>query len=85
MNSSVSITVKFFAVYQEVYGVPETVWSFPIGTSVAAVLERCLREHPQLEHLRSHTRFGINLEFVDPSVVLHDEDEVVLIPPVSGG
>jgi len=82
---TVSITVKFFAVYQEVYGIPETVWSFPAGTPVADVLERCLRDHPQLEPLRSRTRFGINLEFVDASVVLHDKDEVVLIPPVSGG
>jgi molybdopterin synthase sulfur carrier subunit len=85
VNSPLSITVKFFAVYQEVYGVPETSWSFPVGTPVAGVLERCLSEHPQLEHLRSQTRFGINLEFVDASTPLADRDEVVLIPPVSGG
>jgi molybdopterin synthase sulfur carrier subunit len=85
LDSSISITIKFFAAYQDVYGLPEVVWSFPQGTVVSEVLERCVREHPQLEALRSHTRFGINLEFVEASTVLADNDEVVLIPPVSGG
>jgi molybdopterin synthase sulfur carrier subunit len=85
VDSSLSITVKFFATYQDVYGVPEVVWSFPVGTVVSEVLDRCVREHPQLESLRSQTRFGINLEFVEASTVLAPDDEVVLIPPVSGG
>ncbi|TAF52324.1 MAG: MoaD/ThiS family protein [Oscillatoriales cyanobacterium] len=85
VDSSISITIKFFAAYQDAYGLPEVVWSFPEGTIVADVLERCVREHPPLESLRSQTRFGINLEFVEPSTVLADNDEVVLIPPVSGG
>jgi sulfur-carrier protein len=31
------------------------------------------------------TRFGINLEFVEPETIVKDGDEIVLIPPVSGG
>jgi len=82
---SLSISVKFFAAYQDAYGVPEADWSFPPGTRVADVLDRCLREHPQLEPLRERTRFGVDLEFVDGSTPLADGNEVVLIPPVSGG
>ncbi|HIK08429.1 MAG TPA: MoaD/ThiS family protein [Trichormus sp. M33_DOE_039] len=84
-NSAISITVKLFAVYQETYGVPELVLEFPKGTPVSAVCDRLITEHPQLAQWRDITRFGINLIFVEPNTVLKDGDEVVLIPPVSGG
>jgi len=85
MCESIKITVKLFASYQEVYGVPELLLELPQGTEVVAVMERLIAEKPQLEHLRDITRFGVNLQFVEASTVLHDRDEVVLIPPVSGG
>jgi molybdopterin synthase sulfur carrier subunit len=49
------------------------------------VQEHLIAEHPQLEQWRNLTRFGINLQFVEPNTILQDGDEVVLIPPVSGG
>lgn len=83
--SAITVTVKLFAAYQEAYGVPELTLSFPAGTPVAAVRDRLLAEQPALEQWRSLTRFGINLQFVEPETPLQDGDEVVLIPPVSGG
>lgn len=80
-----TITVKLFAAYQEAYGVPELVLELPAGTTVADVRDRLLTEHPELDRWRDLTRFGVNLQFVDPATVLQDQDEVVLIPPVSGG
>lgn len=84
-TSSLTVTVKLFAAYQEAYGVPELTLELPTGTSVVAVQERLIAEHPELEQWRGLTRFGINLEFVEPGTILQDGDEVVLIPPVSGG
>ena len=84
-KSSVTVTVKLFAVYQEAYGVPELALEFPTETPVAAVQERLIAEHPELEQWRNITRFGVNLQFVKPDTILQDGDEVVLIPPVSGG
>lgn len=84
-ESSIAITVKLFAAYQEAYGVSELVLQFPHATPVAAVLERLIAEHPELSRWQEITRFGINLEFVQPDTPLKDGDEVVLIPPVSGG
>jgi molybdopterin synthase sulfur carrier subunit len=84
-NSCVTVTVKLFAAYQEAYGVPELTLEFPTGTPVVAVQERLIAEHPELAQWRNLTRFGINLEFVEPDTILQDGDEVVLIPPVSGG
>lgn len=84
-KSSVTVTVKLFAVYQEAYGVPELTLEFPSETPVAKVQERLIAEHPELDKWRSLTRFGVNLQFVEPDTILQDGDEVVLIPPVSGG
>ena len=84
-ESSVTIAVKLFAAYQEAYGVPELTLQLPPGTPVAVVRERLVAEHPELDKWRDLTRFGINLQFVEPDTILQDGDEVVLIPPVSGG
>ena len=84
-SSLVKVTVKLFAAYQEAYGVPELILEFPQGTTVQMVRDCLIDEYPQLEQWRKVTRFGINFQFVDSDAILNDGDEVVLIPPVSGG
>jgi molybdopterin synthase sulfur carrier subunit len=84
-TSTISITVKLFAAYQEAYGVPELTMEFPRNTPVVEVCDRLIQENPELLKWRHFTRFGINLRFVEPETLLEDGDEVVLIPPVSGG
>ncbi|MEL6319504.1 MAG: MoaD/ThiS family protein [Cyanobacteria bacterium J06626_14] len=79
------ITVKLFAAYQDAYGVPEIQMELEPGTTVSVVRDRLIAERPELEQWRSLTRLGINLQFVESETVLHEGDEVVLIPPVSGG
>ncbi len=82
---SIAITVKLFAAYQEAYGIPELTWEFPPQTPVKAVLDNVLKEHPELEPWRNLTRFGLNWQFVAADTILQAGDEVILIPPVSGG
>lgn len=83
--SSISITVKLFAAYQEAYGVPELALNVSEGTTVAEVRDRLIHDRPELSQWRDLTRFGVNLQFVEPNTVLQSGDEVVMIPPVSGG
>lgn len=84
-ESSITVTVKLFAAYQEVCGLSELVLKLPKGTPVVVIGDRIRAEHPELNQWQSLTRYGINLQFVEPNTVLQDGDEVVLIPPVSGG
>lgn len=84
-SSAITITVKLFAAYQEAYGKSELVLEFPDETPVSAVCDRLITEHPELSKWRDVTRYGINLIFVKPDTILQNGDEVVLIPPVSGG
>lgn len=81
----ITVTIKLFAVYQEAFGTTEISYQFPPNTPVKAVLARLTIDQPALAQWHDVTRFGINLEFVDPDRIMIDQDEVVLIPPVSGG
>ncbi|MBD1825115.1 MoaD/ThiS family protein [Cyanobacteria bacterium FACHB-DQ100] len=85
MSDSITVTVKLFAAYQDAYGVPELTLELPQGVSVEQVCDRILYDRPQLAPLKGITQFGINLEFVSAETIVQNGDEIVLIPPVSGG
>lgn len=83
--STISITIKLFAAYQEAFGQSELIWEVPRGITATEVCDRLIQDQPNLNCWRNVTRFGINLQFVPGSTLLRDGDELVLIPPVSGG
>lgn len=85
IEPQISVTVKLFAAYQEAYGVPELQLQLPLGVTAVEIRDRLIAEYPHLAEWRDVTRYGVNLQFVEPNTVLQDGDEVVLIPPVSGG
>ncbi|MBE9127663.1 MULTISPECIES: MoaD/ThiS family protein [unclassified Coleofasciculus] len=84
---TITVTIKLFAAYQDACGVPELQRKFPAKTPVpvSVVLDDLIAEYPELKPWRNLTRFGINHQFAEPNTILQDKDEVVLIPPVSGG
>ncbi|MEO0378292.1 MAG: MoaD/ThiS family protein [Cyanobacteria bacterium P01_A01_bin.17] len=83
--TAVKVTVKLFAAYQEAYGQTEIVLELPVGTTVGEICDRIRAPYPELENLKEVTRYGLNLAFVDAETPVQEGDEVVLIPPVSGG
>ena len=82
---NIKVTVKLFAAYQEVIGLPELELEFPDGSTVEQVGQYLWDQYPALASLKSVTHFGVNLDFVSADTLLTTGDEVVLIPPVSGG
>jgi molybdopterin synthase sulfur carrier subunit len=84
-HQEIKVLVKLFAVYQEALGVSELELFVPAQMPVSAIRDRLIQEHPELAQWRDLTRFGVNLQFVAPDTPLQAGDEVVLIPPVSGG
>ncbi len=79
------VRVKFFALYRELVGVRETELELPDGATALDVWQRFATASPQLAPNLPHTRFAVNGEYVQPTTVLKSGDEVVFIPPVSGG
>lgn len=84
-TATLSVLVKLFAAYQEAYGKEELCLDVSAGTTVSQLGDRLIAQRPQLARWRDVTRYGINLEFVEGDRPLQDGDEVVFIPPVSGG
>jgi len=82
---TINITIKLFAIYQETFGVPELTLELPPQTPINVVLAQMIAEHPTLKPWQEITRFGVNYQFVEGDTLLQEGDELVLIPPVSGG
>ena len=77
------VRVLFFAYLRERCSVRETSLDLADGATVGD-LWSVLRS--RFEHLPAEApRFAVNRVYVDKTHPLHDNDELALIPPVSGG
>jgi len=79
------IRIRFFASIREKLHRSEATCSLPDGATVADLLGQLCREYPPLAHYRRSVSVALNREYVDADQPLRDNDEVALIPPVSGG
>ena len=77
------VRVLLFGVLKEQLGAAATTIELPDGASVADLLDCVSASHP-MPALKS-LAVSVNGEFVTSSHVLHEGDEVGLLPPVSGG
>jgi len=83
--NQIQVTVKLFAIFQEVFATDEIHLDIESGATVSQIFDRLVTQQPSLEKWRSLTRYAINLNFAEPHTLLNHGDEVALIPPVSGG
>ena len=55
------------------------------GASVEDLAAEILRLHPAFAKVARSVRFSVNLEVAARRTVLHDADQVGVLPPVAGG
>jgi molybdopterin converting factor subunit 1 len=79
------ITVRFFAVIRDRAGVSHMEMSLGDGASVGKAIDVIGGYFPQLTPLLPRIACAVNQTYVDRPTLLHDGDELALIPPVSGG
>ncbi len=79
------IKLRFFASLRERLGRSEDSCEVPEGATVRTVWEALKREHPALIEVERSLAFAVAQEYVDGDHPLRDNDELALIPPVSGG
>ena len=79
------IKLRFFASLRERLGRSEDSCEVPEGATVRTVWEALKREHPALVEVERSLAFAVAQEYVDGDHPLRDNDELALIPPVSGG
>ena len=77
--------VRFFARLSELAGQRETELEVGEGLTVGDLFRVLCGRYPGLAEYEGRLMFAVNAEYVDPSHPLRGDEEVALIPPVSGG
>ena len=77
------ITIRFFASFREVLGRESLRFDVPADATVEQAWLMLREQHPTLPHIS--LMFAVNRQYAHAETVLHDGDELALIPPVSGG
>jgi molybdopterin converting factor subunit 1 len=79
-----NITIKFFALGRELVGKSALTLSLEDGASVEEAITLLQAEYPNFAKLPSFLT-AVNTRYVERTVKLNNNDELAIIPPVSGG
>jgi molybdopterin synthase catalytic subunit/molybdopterin converting factor small subunit len=79
------VRVLFFGMLKDLMGRSADEVSLPAGSTVADLLARYERDVPRLRECSRAIALSVNQQYAAPAVVLSDNDEVGMLPPVSGG
>ena len=79
------VHVRLFASLREAAGCSGADLQLPPGATAEEAWRLLVEEHPALLPRRASLAASVNRCYAAFDTVLHDDDEVVFIPPVSGG
>ncbi|MCU0495473.1 MAG: MoaD/ThiS family protein [Chloroflexaceae bacterium] len=79
------VRIKFFAAHRDIVGQSQQTLALEPGATVGTLWERLTTAYPRLQGYSGRLLYAVNQEFATLATELHDGDEVVYIPPVSGG
>lgn len=79
-----TLTILAFGIARDILGGREYSFELQLPTTVGVIQERLLADFPAFRDLRS-LHIAVNAEYCGPDKEVKSEDEVALIPPVSGG
>jgi len=79
------VRVKFFAILRERVGTGEIVKEIEEGSTVAELWEALQQDYPKLNVPGIRLLYAVNQNYVSLDYALKEQDEIVFIPPVSGG
>ena len=78
------LRVLFFGVLRDRFGLQEDLEQFP-GQTVTDLLRYYRAVSPELGDLWDSLAVAVNQQYAAAGALLSNEDEVALLPPVSGG
>lgn len=79
------VRVRLFASLRDAAGVPEASLELPPGATAESAWSRLVGDFPALAPRRASLAAAVNRRYAPFDTALQDGDEVVFIPPVSGG
>ena len=84
--SEINIRVLYFAAAKETTSLNEEMIRFTHAPTISQLQTKLYSLYPQLEPLKPYLRWALNQSFVeDETILLSDQDEIAIIPPISGG
>lgn len=78
------IKLVAYGIAKDILKSKEKVWDISGHETIASFKQNLLNEYPSFANL-SQLSFAVGEEYREDSFLLNDGDEVVIIPPVSGG
>jgi len=81
------VVCLFFAKSREIAGVSDKEYNIPEGTTSTQLIDIVLADIPALRDTLQVSLLAVNLEYLErgQSITLHQNDEIAIIPPISGG
>ena len=80
-----TIRVRFFAIVRQKAGVPHIDIETARETTVSSTLVALVKFFPEIAPHLASCAFAVNQTYVPVDTVLNENDELAIIPPVSGG
>ncbi len=81
----ITVKVKLFAMARDLAGAETLSYALPTGSPAGEILKLLSERNREFEKWKDHLRLAVNWEYVRNDYLLHEDDEVAVIPPVSGG
>ncbi len=79
------IMVRLFAGARDAVGHAALAIEMPEGTTVTQAVQLLVDKYPALNRIAKVSRAAVNRDYAPDDQVLHDHDELAILPPVSGG
>ena len=77
-------TILAFGIVKEIISASKKEITLEDNISVAALREKLEADFPEIKKLKSYM-VAVNDEYAENNLILNPDDEIAIIPPVSGG
>jgi molybdopterin converting factor subunit 1 len=78
------LKIALFGIAKEIVGSSQLELTAPADQSVAGLMDQLRAQYPALQELTSFA-VAVNSDYAPADYHLRENDEIALIPPVSGG
>ncbi|GER89300.1 molybdopterin synthase sulfur carrier subunit [Dictyobacter vulcani] len=79
------IKIRYFASFRELIGQGEELLTVADATRVVDIRALLVERNPRLQPIMERSVNALNHRYVPAETVLHENDELVFIPPTGGG
>lgn len=78
------LNLLLFGITRDIVGASKLTHEMPEAATIPQLVASLKQQYPKFNELDS-MMVAVNNEYGQPDQLLHEDDEIALIPPVSGG